>query len=250
MNTAAPLPSRLGKSPLVEALFEIRFKTAHPASSILPGFLYTKLGCSEIIKLPHADIPDQIRHSSPELMFVPLTRLKWEKYYINIGDNNIVISSGNPYGGWKTFKGAIRQVLEDSNILGMIGTIDRFSLKYLDIFDMPGFSKPGDGLSFNVGFPGINNEPRSTHLRTEIPQGSKHHIVQYFGEAQGNLPGGILRKGQMLDIDSIQNLESIPLNDILNKFDTYMDELHLPNKRLFFNLISPEGLSALEPSYE
>lgn len=250
MNTAAPMPSRLGKSPLVEALFEVRFQSEAPASSILPGFLYTKLGCSEILRTPHADIPDQIRHTAPELMFVPLTRLKWDRYYINLGDHNIVISSGYPYEGWPRFKNAIKNVLSVANELGLIGATNRFSLKYLDIFDMPGFSSPGDGLSFNVGFPGVNNDQRTTHLRTEIPKGSQHHIIQYFGEAQGNLPDGILRKGQMLDIDSIQTLETVSLKELLSDFDSYMDKLHSQNKRLFFNLISPEGLKALEPIYE
>lgn len=250
MNTGTPLPVRLGKSPLVEALFEVRFQAQGPASSILPGFLYTKLGCTEIIKTPHAEIPDQIRLSAPELMFVPLTRLKWDSYFISLGDNNIVISSGYPYDGWPKFKQVIHTVLSTAAELGLIGQIDRFSLKYLDIFDMPGFTTPGDGLSFNVGFPGIDNNMRSTHLRTEIPKGSQHHIIQYFGEAQGNLPGGSVKKGQMLDIDSIQSLEKTTLKQLISDFDSFMNKLHTPNKQLFFNLISPEGLRALEPIYE
>ncbi|SDS33959.1 TIGR04255 family protein [Pseudomonas sp. bs2935] len=250
MNTAAPLPIRLGNSPLVEALFEIRYQAKAPAASILPGYLYTALGCSEITRTPHADIPDQIRQSTPELRFVPLTRLKWESYFISLGDNNIVISSGHPYEGWPRFKEIINSILTKAHGLGLIGITERYSLKYLDIFDMPGFTAPGEGLSFNVGFPGIQNDPRSTHLRTEINQGTQHHIIQYFGEAQGNLPGSILKKGQMLDIDSIQILENTSLDQILNDFDSFMDKLHTPNKRLFFNLISPEGLKALEPTYE
>lgn len=250
MNTAAPLPIRLGNSPLVEALFEIRYQAQAPASSILPGYLYTALGCSEIVRTPHADIPDQIRQSTPELRFVPLTRLKWENYFINLGDNNIVISSGHPYEGWPKFKEIIKRILSKAHELRLIGITERYSLKYLDIFDMPGFTNPGDGLSFNIGFPGIKNDARSTHLRTEIPQGTQHHIIQYFGEAQGNLPGSISKKGQMLDIDSIQILEKISLEQLLSEFDTFMDTLHSQNKQLFFNLVSPEGLKALEPIYE
>lgn len=250
MNTATPLPIRLGKSPLVEALFEIRFQAQAPASSILPGFLYTKLGCTEIIRTPHADIPDQIRQSTPELMFVPLTRLKWGNYYISLGEKNIVISSGHPYEGWLQFKAAIKNVLSVARDLALIGITDRYSLKYLDIFDMPGFDSPGDGLSFNVRFPGIENDARTTHLRTEIPNGTQHHIIQYFGEAQGNLPGSISKKGQMLDIDSIQILERTSLDQLLSEFDSLMDKLHTPNKQLFFSMISPEGLKALEPIYE
>lgn len=250
MNTGTPLPTRLGKSPLVEALFEIRFQAQGPATSILPGFLYTKLGCTEIIKTPHAEIPDQIRKSAPELMFLPTTRLKWGRYFVSLGDNNIVISSGYPYDGWPILKEAIQKILSIAAELQLIGNVERYSLKYLDIFDMPGFTTPGDGLAFNVGFPGIDNDMRTTHLRTEIPKGSQHHIIQYFGEAQGNLPGGVVKKGQMLDIDSIQNLETTNLNQLLSDFDSFMDKLHTPNKHLFFNLISPEGLRALEPIYE
>ena len=250
MTESIPLPTRLGKSPLVEALFEIRFTSGIPASSVLSGFLYTQLKCTEILRMPHADIPDQIRQSDPNLVYAPIVRLKWDQYYISLGDRNIVVSSGFPYSGWANFKKHIITILNQCASLNIINSIERYSLKYLDIFDMEGFSAKGNGLAFEINFPRLTPNPLNTHMKIEIPEGDRVHIVQYFGEAQGSLPDGVLKKGLMLDVDSIQMLGHLEFSQFMEEHDGRLDELHASNKSLFFNLISSDGLESLEPSYE
>ncbi|MEO8646043.1 TIGR04255 family protein [Pseudomonas sp.] len=250
MTESTPLPTRLGKSPLVEALFEIRFESGIPASSVLSGFLYTQLKCTEILRMPHADIPDQLRQGDPNLVHAPLVRLKWDQYYISLGDRNIVVSSGYPYSGWEVFKKRIQTILEHCATLNIIKSVERYSLKYLDIFDMPGFSADGSGLAFGINFPKLKPNPLNTHMKIEIPEEDRIHIVQYFGEAQGSLPGGLLKKGLMLDVDSIQTIGHLEFPQFMGEHDKRLNELHMSNKTLFFNLISHKGLESLEPSYE
>ena len=248
MTVANPLPTMLGKSPLVEALFELRFSGGTSASSVLPGFLFTQLKCSEILRMPHADIPDQIRQADPNLVYLPIVRLKWEQYYISIGDRSLVISSGHPYSGWVKFKTTITKILESCQTLEILGKIERFSLKYIDIFDMPGFSATGEGLALKISSP-LDVNPLATHLKIEIPEGDQHHIVQLFGEAQGTLPNGIFKKGLMLDVDSIQNTDGYNFDSFMEKHHELLDDLHSRNEEIFFKLISESGLTSLEPKH-
>lgn len=249
MTGRTELPVRLGKSPLVEALFEVRFSAAVPASSVLPGILFTQLKCSEIVRLPQAEIPEQIRMTDPNLQYLPVVRLVWGQYYINIGDRNIVISSGSHYPGWKEFSSKIHSILQCCNGVGIIQNTQRFSLKYLDIFDMNGFEASGEGLAFSVNFP-INQNHKATHVKIETPEPPRHHIIQFFGEAQGSMPNGLFKKGLMIDIDSIEDINGCTFDRFTEDFANLSDGLHLRNKELFFKLISESGMHSLEPVYE
>ncbi|MDD1616675.1 MAG: hypothetical protein CG439_1815, partial [Methylococcaceae bacterium NSP1-2] len=107
------LPKKLNKEPLLEALFELRFTCDFPASTILPGLLFSKLdGDKRIEQLHAAQIPLEIRNSDPNLQFSPVSRLVWENFHINIGDRNISISCQFPnYPGWFKFKEAIEKII-------------------------------------------------------------------------------------------------------------------------------------------
>ena len=62
------LPTNLKKDPLVDAVFEIRFSSSIPASSVVPGILFSKLkGQAQIERLPASDIPSQLRMLNPAL---------------------------------------------------------------------------------------------------------------------------------------------------------------------------------------
>src|SRR5215216_8126973 len=72
--TTQPLPTKLRKEPLVDAVFEIRFSASIPATSVLPGFFFAKLGTPQwkVDRLPVADLPSQIRSADPNLRYQPL----------------------------------------------------------------------------------------------------------------------------------------------------------------------------------
>lgn len=249
MDKVEKLPIRLGKSPLVEAIFELRFTSHLPAASILSGLLYTKLGCSEIMKLPHADIPEQIRQMDPNLTYMPVMRLKKDNFLISLGDRSLIVSVPFPYVGWDKFSASIIEVLEAVSSANIVDKCERFSLKYLDIFDMPGFSSEGSGFNLAFKLPAADVVHNSVHGRFEVLESPWIHIIQYFGEAHGNLPDGTSKKGVMLDVDTIEML-NIGFSHFTTEAKHKLNELHHSNKRLFFKLISEEGLNALEPKYD
>ena len=92
------LPKVLEHEPLVDAIFEVRLNGTAPLVDILPGFLFHELDPKPTVKrLPAAEIPQPMRANDPNLQFAPLSRLEWGKYFISVGNRNIVISCKLPY---------------------------------------------------------------------------------------------------------------------------------------------------------
>jgi uncharacterized protein (TIGR04255 family) len=104
---AGPLPTKLEKEPLVDAVFEIRFAPRVPASSVIPGILFTRPETQpqQIERLPAADIPAEFRSREPSLRFQPVMRLHWDdNFLIMVGDTSLGLGCKMPYPGWRNFK--------------------------------------------------------------------------------------------------------------------------------------------------
>lgn len=245
------LPTRLGKSPLVEAIFELRIGTELALSQILSGILYTSLNCTNIEKLPPADIPEFVRNSDPNLKYAALSRLKWGQYHISVGDNSIGLSTGYPYPGWASFKSKIIELLNATAPYNFVKSVERFSLKYIDIFPMPEYELADKNFSIGLQVPGAKLNHSATQIRTEITDESTVHILQLVGEATGNIPEhNEIKHGVLMDIDSIEMVPIQTLPSLLSDIDDSLNTLHAKNKALFFSMLSPEGIEKLEPKYD
>ena len=100
-QTLTKLPLKLGKEPLIEALFEMRFKATAPVSNILPGLLFTKFkGEKKIEKLPAAQLPEELRKVDPSLHYAPLLRIYWDRFMILTSDRSSGLACKMPYPGW------------------------------------------------------------------------------------------------------------------------------------------------------
>lgn len=69
----------------------------------------------------------------PNLRFAPLSKLEWKQFYINIGDRSVSIGFKHPYPGWNTFRVAIIKVIQSLQSAKFIKSIERYSLKYIDL---------------------------------------------------------------------------------------------------------------------
>jgi uncharacterized protein (TIGR04255 family) len=244
------LPTRLGNSPLVDAIFEIRFHGEPVLSSILTGILYSALGCKKIEKLPHADLPDFIRQNDPNLKYLILSRLTWENYYIGIGDNVLTLSPMQPYPGWSKFREKINLVLEQLKAFHPLHNVERFSLKYIDILAENIHKDIYDTLNIGLSLLNRNFNPKTLQVRVEVPQDKALHIVQVVGHALATLPDASTRSGIMVDIDSIMPVNKKTKEESFNETEALLDKLHQENKELFFQLLTENGFNRLEPTYD
>lgn len=246
------LPVKLSAEPLVDAVCEIRFTSIAPASSILPGLLFKELGGGKSLTLeplPASQIPTEMRQADPMLRVAPLMRLLWENFSIGIGESTVSVSISGSYPGWSMFKPAITRVMSSAIRSGIIQSVDRYSIKYVDI--MPsglGQSVGGLDLSLRIGAYQLTNEV--AHVRVEVPDGSYIHIIQAITKAEAKLQNQEKRSGSLIDVDTISTGFDPAPETFLSNLSAYLDDAHARNKRIFFECLAEETLQNLGPIYE
>lgn len=255
--TAQTLPKKLNKGPLADAVFEIRFSSSTPASSILPGLFFAKVEepaewRSE--SLPVSEIPSQFRNADPNLRYQPLMRLHWNNFIILISDTALGVQFKTPYPGWIQFK---EQIIKAINIL--IGTkivqnIERYSIKYVDIIEGKDLAEQIQRINMDIriGSHTLKEEPFT--VRVEIRQDSFINIIQIAGPVTGQITEGEfhgqIRRGVLVDTDTICNYQTNNLIQFTNELPNRLDEIHLENKKMFFECLTQDTVTYLEPVYE
>jgi uncharacterized protein (TIGR04255 family) len=244
------LPHKLAKQPVIEAIFEMRFKSQAAVSSILPGFLFTKLsGEKSIERLPAAEFPQQMRHIHPALQFAPLVRVRWDAFFILIGDRNVGLACKIPYPGWQAFKATILQLVEWVTQVSIIESVERAALKYTNIIP----SELGDARSL-VKFELLVGEHSAAgdkfQIRVEVPKDDLLHVVQIISSGTAMLADGTSRTGVTLDIDTIAAIANIPFQKFAGTLADRIEAVHRENKVMFFDCLKPETIKKLEPSYD
>ena len=249
-----PLPTKLGKEPLIDAVFELRFSTSAPAVNIIPGALYSQLsGIGQVVtieKLPISQIPETIRQADPNLKFLPVVKLDWQNYFILIGDSSICVSCKLPYPGWKLFRTAIAYIVGEVAKIGIVNAIERYSLKYVDIVPITEITRQIDGLNWDVRVGGHVLRAEVANIRVEIPRGNYLHLVSIQTAGVAEISGRPRVEGVVVDVDSICKVAELPLAQFIKDISDRLDGIHAENKAMFFECLTPATLEELEPSYE
>jgi uncharacterized protein (TIGR04255 family) len=250
--TAKPLPKKLNKEPLVDAVFEIRFSSSIPVSSVLPGFLFARIndGDKKIERLPAANIPIQMRELDQNLRFQPLLRLNWDRFLILMGDESLAIACAIPYPGWQDFKSKIIEVINALKDSRIIETVSRFSLKYVDIIDGKNLSEQIQRVNINLNIGNHILFSEKFNIRVEIPHDNYLHIVQIAAPSSGTLFDGKTQDGVLVAVDSISEQLTIDLTSFAETLADNLEAIHTSNKTMFFECLRPETITYLEPVYE
>ena len=251
LSMSSKLPTKLLKGPLVDVAFEIRFETDIPLSTILPGHLYSKWGGGSIERMPHAEIPAQLRNEDPNLKYLPLIRLKIDSYVISISDKSVQVSCLYPYLGWSSFEEQILKTLNTVNSINLVGPVIRYSLKYTDVLPSELMQNTSDYLNARLSIGGRGIDLSKVNLQTEILESGAINLLQIIGRVDAQiLETGEPRSGLLIDIDSIRQIETTSLTDFIASASKDLASLHTVNKKIFFDCLSDRGLAVLEPSYD
>lgn len=248
---AKHLPAKLGKEPLIDAVFELRFSGSTPASVVLPGLLFSNLsGEKKIESLPASQLPRAIRDGDPNLRFAPLSRLDWEGYFVNIGDQVISVSSKYPYQGWANFKSAIIKVMNVLSTSSIINGVERYSMKYVDLLTAMNDRQKVSLINFDVSIANHKLTEEPFQLRIEIPRDGFINAVQVVSSAQAVLHNGKVMDGLVVDVDSFRKQDGISIQKVMEDFEEKLDAIHSTNKSIFFDCLRPETIESLDPKYE
>ncbi|MFC5498115.1 TIGR04255 family protein [Caenimonas terrae] len=244
------LPTRLGKEPLIEAVFEVRFESTIDASDILPGLLHVALpGEKRIERLPINELPKSLRDQDLQLSVQPLVRIFWNGFYIMVGERSLAISCTLPYPGWGKFNEAIVQALGHLRDSRIVTAITRYSMKYVDMIEGQNLGANIDRveLSVQVGRHALKKE--QFQLKVRIEQDDMFHIIDLGAPAHAKMHTGDVREGLLVAIDSIVE-GRMPLTQYMNGVEGRLKKLHTANKAMFFECLKPATIDYLEPTYD
>ncbi len=245
------LPKKLKKEPLIDAVFEVRFTSTFPIGSVLPGLLFGGLaGDKKIEQLPLSQLPQIMRDTDPNLRFAPLSRLDWGQFYINVGERSVSVGFKYPYPGWSSFKPAIITVMDVLKGAGVVKSVERYALKYIDLLPSNDLREQVAFVNFDVTLAGHKLEDEAFQIRLEIPKGSFIHAVQVVASATVILPNGESRQGLIVDVDTIANQQGVTFDELLSGFSDKLEAIHQANKEVFFDCLQPQTITALEPEYD
>lgn len=243
------MPTRLGREPLIEAIWQAQFEDEN-AGELLPGVLFNKLKemhpALAMQRLPTADIPAPLRKIDPNLqhasklrMEEPASRFVWQ-----VGDRMISLNCKKPYIGWSKFKEEIENFIEIVEKSGLISKFTRHSLRYLDLFATEG-SKNISALKLEVRIGGHALNENQFNMRVGIPDEDYIHNVQIVTPATAALPEG-MKTGLLVDIETVPNSTAEEFSNVRDQ----LEQLHSKSKELFFqHILSDQALKELEAEY-
>jgi uncharacterized protein (TIGR04255 family) len=244
------LPKKLGKEPLVEALFNMRFKSSVPVASVFPGLVFANFsGEKKIETLPVSELPQALLASDPNLKYAPHVRIHWETFLILCGNQSVGVACKLPYPGWTAgFKPAILKVVKLLEEAKFVDAVERFSLRYTNLIPAQ-IGVVSSVVDFTLKI-GSHDAARSLfQIRAELPQGNMVSIVQLAAEGVTRFEDGATRTGMPIDIDTIVSAE-MPFPAFLSGLPDAVEVIHNEVKSIFFDCLKPEALAKLEPVYE
>ncbi|EQD66026.1 hypothetical protein B2A_01325, partial [mine drainage metagenome] len=251
-HTEKRIPKRLGKEPLLEAVWELRF-VGDPATGVaLPGALWEKLRAGGRIAnleiLPLATVPVEFRNAQEQLRHGATHALRGDGYTILTGDNVVVLSVLKPYPGWNDFKTRILELVGWISELGIIQNPQTFSIRYIDFFE----GSPSETLKLLVANIQIGNRtPALGEFRLQMPVNIEgfQGLLQVLNPVQlANGVGLTETRGLVTDVLVAGEMASIP--DAWDGFEARLEKAKAICHCLFFALLKSDTIESMDPVFE
>mgnify|MGYP001318615833 CR=1 FL=1 len=244
------LPESLEREPLVEAICEIRMVSGTPIADILPGVLFQQMHPKPILtRLPVSNIPMPIRTSDPSLQYAPMHKLDIGEYYISIGDRSVIIGCKRPYQKWTPFKQKIFETVNMIAGVGIAGSVERFSIKYVNIIEAETTAEQIEKVNLTLRVGELQVKDDDIQLKINHQEGEANHIITIATSAILTLPGEKKNIGILVDIDSIRDLSPMPFKTFAEWWEDELEQLRQSNKKYFFDCLAQETLSEMGPTY-
>jgi uncharacterized protein (TIGR04255 family) len=244
------LPIKLNKEPLLDAIFEVRFSMIPPASNILPGIFFSKLDGEKLIeRLPAAELPKQMRDAEPNLQYAPVMRIRWKEFILLISDRSVAVACKMPYAGWAKFKNAIIKIVRIIDEVGILESIQRYSMKYIDLIPIKNLNEQIASVNINISLGNHKLEKEVFQFRIEITDGEFINAVQIVSSGVVKTQDNTTKEGLIIDIDTIRKVDSLNIKTFISEIEEILENIHHNNKVMFFKCITPTTLDLLEPVY-
>jgi len=244
-----PIPKALRNSPLQEVLFELRFKPSSPnVGDILPGLLFGRLGTKypRVESLPFASVPRQVRENQEELRFQASHRLVGTHGAALLVGDRMSAAATTSYTGWTDFRSRVCELLETLASTALVSSVERFSFRYINILPAPPHGSQLSQIALNASLMGRPLLEQGLIVRTEVEVDGFTSVVQIAPNTSAKGENGLIASGLLLDIDTISG---VPEPDFLRSPSAALDAAHAGLKKIFFGILTSDGLARLEPEY-
>ncbi|HVK54062.1 MAG TPA: TIGR04255 family protein [Burkholderiales bacterium] len=247
-----PLPIKLRKEPLVEAVCQLRIIGKVPLNTVFPGLLLAKYPAdvSQLQQLPAAMLPEPVRAMQPDMAFVPLVQLRFKNVLVMIGERAITVSNPAPYLGWAGFKPLIVEVFTVLLESKLVSWVERYSLKYTNVFKADKASDSLGALAWSLSVGQLDLDKGATTVRTQTLTDELVTIVTLSGSVIVQAEGQVPVQGALIDIDTICQNKPQEANAFAVSMSGELDRVRRVNKDAFFECLTDEGIHALDPVYE
>jgi len=163
-----------------------------------------------------------------------------------VGDRAAGVAAFPPYQGWEQFRPRIENFLKIVAESDLVGTLERFSLKFVNILAVPEAKSQLGLINADLVLGGLPVSEYGFGLRTEFNDPSCVRIIEIKTNINAKLPNGDVRSGLMLSIDCVQ----LTPNGKITELDlTGVEGLHQQLKQVFFGLITAATLNTLGPEF-
>lgn len=223
----------MSSSPLVEVVFEIRFKPqSNFATELLIAINQVITNHLDIIQADGLQFPVEFKTQQPEFYYVPSYKVNYPEFSLLISDGSLVVLKNTvdtPYEGWPSFRNIPRQILEILKVKKKVADIQRYSLKYTNL--IKSYQSFNDlNLSLSIGSSQVDSNKKFT-LKTEEIEGN----VIILNEIASHVNMEVLndhtkeRKaytGILIVIDIINNQGINNIDEVDDEFTRNLETLH------------------------
>ena len=232
------LPKAINPCPILDALFEIRFITKIHPNAVF-GMVYNVLqkDFPKVENLTILQLPEAVRATDPNFKFKPHYRISNQNFVAQIGPDVLTISSFPKYVGWDKFSKQIFSILDRIKEIGIIDSILRIGIRYINFFDNDIFKD----IDLKISIGGDDIAYKNTIIRTEIEQDLYKSSLQVANNANHNN-----KLGSIIDIDTFTESN---LDNFFKNKEALISNSHTKEKELFYSLLKKDFLETLNPIY-
>ena len=223
----------MSSSPLIEVVFEVRFKPKNNfATELLIAINQTFGNQLSIIHADGLQFPADIKAQQNDFYYIPSYKINYALFSLLISDGSLVVVKNTldaTYEGWDSFKRIPLQILGILKSKDRISDIHRFSLKYTNLIQTKSALKDLN-LSLKIDNEDLQENAKLT-LRTEIRDNGFVSLTDISSDVEleniSDVSGEVRRlSGALFIIDVINNNGIYDFQNADAEFSEGLEVLH------------------------
>lgn len=237
-------PKRLKKTPLIDAIAEVRFSSSVPPDTIVGlvyGAIKDEFGAPE--PLPILQIPAALRDQDPNLRYQACYRFQREGHTLLLGPRNVALSTV-PYVDWNSAEPRLNEVLMKLDQANLFQRIERIGLRYVNFFEKLNVIERST-LKLEVA--GKSIAAQSITLRAERTENEYTVITQIFNHA--SVLGPQAKAGSVIDIDVVTDKVVVDTKMFSQSLLRVFTEANELADNAFFSLLTSDFINEFEPEF-